>query len=491
MIPALLALAFAFLAVGMTLAVGTYLLWAGERIFPGTELFGIDLGGRTSTEVSAILSLYWEERRITLEAETGQWSVSPEILGIRFDPEATSQRAHSQGRSLDSLMQIIGDGGRVNLTPVWEFDAAAAEANLSAYTPHLSRAPVNASLRISNGQVEQTAAVDGRRFDLQATVAALAADPAKVFVEGRLPLVTAPVPAAVVDVSGLAQQATQLLDRSLTLHAYDPILDQTHSGQLTPDLWSSWLSLTLDSETSEFQWVLDQERAEQYLAGHLESIDPRFHLDYQTALPAIQEAISRGQGELELRIFHYPSQHQVQSGDTFSSIGRQYGIPYPWIQQANPGVGDSLSVGQWVTIPSPDNLLPLPIVENKRVIISISQQRMWAYESGALKWEWLVSTGIESSPTTPGIFQIQSHEPNAYAASWDLWMPYFMGIYQPVPTAAFMNGFHGFPTRDGSNLLWTGNLGGPVTYGCILLSNTNAALLYEWAEEGVIVEVQP
>jgi lipoprotein-anchoring transpeptidase ErfK/SrfK len=70
-------------------------------------------------------------------------------------------------------------------------------------------------------------------------------------------------------------------------------------------------------------------------------------------------------------------------------------------------------------------------------------------------------------------------------------MPNFMGIYRPVPTADFMNGFHGFPTRNGSTLLWTGDLGHQVTYGCVLLSSENASLLYDWAEEGVVVEVQP
>jgi lipoprotein-anchoring transpeptidase ErfK/SrfK len=30
-----------------------------------------------------------------------------------------------------------------------------------------------------------------------------------------------------------------------------------------------------------------------------------------------------------------------------------------------------------------------------------------------------------------------------------------------------------------------------VTYGCILLSNENAAQLYDWAEQGVIAEILP
>jgi lipoprotein-anchoring transpeptidase ErfK/SrfK len=65
-----------------------------------------------------------------------------------------------------------------------------------------------------------------------------------------------------------------------------------------------------------------------------------------------------------------------------------------------------------------------------------------------------------------------------------------MGIYQPAPNADFMNGFHGFPTRNGSQVLWTDSLGKPVTYGCILASTDNAALLYRWAEEGVVVEIR-
>jgi lipoprotein-anchoring transpeptidase ErfK/SrfK len=148
-------------------------------------------------------------------------------------------------------------------------------------------------------------------------------------------------------------------------------------------------------------------------------------------------------------------------------------------------------VGQVIEIPSPDVMLPLPVVENKRIVVSISRQRMWAYQDGGLVWEWTVSTGIASSPTAPGVFQVQSHDGTAYASSWDLWMPYFMGIYRPVPSSSFMNGFHGFPTRDGATLLWTGNLGYPVTFGCILLDTGNAALLYEWAEDGVVVEIQP
>jgi lipoprotein-anchoring transpeptidase ErfK/SrfK len=194
--------------------------------------------------------------------------------------------------------------------------------------------------------------------------------------------------------------------------------------------------------------------------------------------------------QADVRVYHHDTQHIVQPGETIISIAWDYGVPYPWIQQANPGV-DNLSVGQSITVPSADNFFDYPVVPNKRVVVSISQQRTQVYENGQLKWDWVASTGINSSPTWPGVYQIISHVPNAYAANWNLYMPNFMGVYRPIPGLDFTNGFHGFPTRGGSQLLWTNNLGTRVTYGCILLSSDNAQLLYHWAEEGVVVEILP
>jgi lipoprotein-anchoring transpeptidase ErfK/SrfK len=191
-----------------------------------------------------------------------------------------------------------------------------------------------------------------------------------------------------------------------------------------------------------------------------------------------------------VRVYHHDRQHVVQSGETIISIAWDYGVPYPYVQQANGGL-EAVSVGQTIIIPSEDNFLLFPVDPDKRIVVSITQQRAWVYENGALKWEWTVSTGINSSPTWPGLYQIIEHVDNAYAANWNLWMPYFMGVYRPIPGSDFTNGFHGFPTRGGSQLLWTNSLGTRVTYGCILLSNENAQALYTWAEEGVVVEIQP
>ena len=69
-------------------------------------------------------------------------------------------------------------------------------------------------------------------------------------------------------------------------------------------------------------------------------------------------------------------------------------------------------------------------------------------------------------------------------------MPWFLGVYRPVPDVDFMNGFHGFPSRAGSQILWINDLGHPITYGCILLSTENAKALYDWAQAGVVVDIK-
>jgi lipoprotein-anchoring transpeptidase ErfK/SrfK len=145
--------------------------------------------------------------------------------------------------------------------------------------------------------------------------------------------------------------------------------------------------------------------------------------------------------------------------------------------------------GQTLTIPSKDDLLPLPVVASKRIVISISEQRLWMQQDGGTIAKHIISTGIDRSPTQPGIFQVQSHDPNAYASVWDLHMPDFLGIYEAWP--GFMNGIHGLPTLSNGQRLWANILGRPASYGCIILDLKASQQLYDWAEDGVVVEIQP
>ncbi len=481
----------ALLTVGFITLAGAGLIYMSDLVLPGVQVMGVDVGRLTQAEAAAALQNNSSQQTLRLTYQDTFWLVSPAELGLTLDAAATAKSAHAYGRTPEAWLEFIQTGAMA-VEPSWVLDTVAAQAYLQNRAAELAVAPVNAGLLIENGQVRTTPPADGRSLDVAATVATLAQSSTTAAQIGEIPLVMQPVAPAITDVSGFVAQAETLLSTTITINATDPVRDEAVSWVVGPQVWGNWLTLAVDPNIpTQFNWTIDPDKADQFFADRNAALGENRYLDDELTLTAVTEAIKNQQENISLRIYHSPSQYVVQPGDTFAGIGRKVGIPYPWIQAANPGIGDALTVGQSITIPSPDALLPYPVIDGKRVVVSISQQRAWVYENGALKWEWPASTGIASSPTAPGVFQIQTHERNAYAANWDLWMPNFMGIYQPAPNVEFMNGFHGFPTRDGANLLWTNNLGTPVTYGCILLSNENAAQLYEWAEQGVIVEILP
>ena len=133
-------------------------------------------------------------------------------------------------------------------------------------------------------------------------------------------------------------------------------------------------------------------------------------------------------------IRHAPTSYRVSAGESLWSISLKLGMPMWRIMDANEGLTtDNLEAGMNLVIPSKNDLLVLPVIPNKRIVIDISSQHMTIYENGEVRNSYVVSTGISSSPTMAGIFQIQTHEINAYASNWDLYMPHFLGIYEALP----------------------------------------------------------
>jgi lipoprotein-anchoring transpeptidase ErfK/SrfK len=219
----------------------------------------------------------------------------------------------------------------------------------------------------------------------------------------------------------------------------------------------------------------------------MDSLDENQFLLQKTLAAEIEDTLHENE-EISIRVFHHPTTYLVQEGDTLLKLGWRMRMPYWMIMEANPETYSlGLQTGQTLTIPSLDDQLPLPVVRDKRIVMSISEQRLRTYEDGQLMDEYIISTGIDRSPTQPGVFQVQTHELNAYASVWDLYMPHFLGIYEAWPD--FMNGLHGLPTLSNGRRLWADILGRPASFGCIILDLDAAEALYEWADDGVVVEI--
>jgi len=131
---------------------------------------------------------------------------------------------------------------------------------------------------------------------------------------------------------------------------------------------------------------------------------------------------------------------------------------------------------------------PAPVVNTngKYILVDISEQHLYAYENNNLVFSFVASTGINNATRT-GTFAVQTKLDNAYGATWNIWMPNWLGIYY---SGSLENGIHALPILPNGATLWEGYLGRPVSYGCVVLGTGESKLLYDWAEMGTPVEIQ-
>lgn len=115
--------------------------------------------------------------------------------------------------------------------------------------------------------------------------------------------------------------------------------------------------------------------------------------------------------------------------------------------------------------------------DERWIDVDLSEQRLYAYEGETLVNSFLVSTGTWRYPTVIGTFRIYVKLRYADMSGPDYYLPnvpYVMYFYKGY-------GLHG--------TYWHNNFGTPMSHGCVNLSVSDAAWLYNWASVGTTVRV--
>lgn len=123
---------------------------------------------------------------------------------------------------------------------------------------------------------------------------------------------------------------------------------------------------------------------------------------------------------------------------------------------------------------------------SKRIVVDVSEEKLYAYDGDRLFMEEPISTGLEFTPTPRGTFTVfkmtpsrfmQGPIPGVSSQAYDLpgvpWNLYF------TQSGAVIHGAY-----------WHDHFGTPWSHGCVNLSPKNAKKLYDWAEIGMKVIVQ-
>lgn len=493
----------ALLALPPVTVLGAYAYFqVTGRIVPGVRVGEARLGGLAPYDAAVRLNQVWNlERRIgvgvLIDGQARTWALPPSQLGLSLDYLRSAQNASAVAHGQDFLTevdQMVASAWRGwQVSPVIQFDPEAARAGLQALSDQVGRAPVDAALRLEGGELVAVPGTPGSAIDIDAGLHKLAADPHEVMTGGYLTLTMKPVEPRITDVSAAMQTARAMLESQLVIRAYDPLTEERFEWQVDRETVATWLQFESTAQGDAPSKGLDVGVDREVVAGYLRALSDDLGSERAIDVEAYREPLIQAlrQGDvLTVDVDYRPTSYIVQPGDSLLEISWEVGLPYWKILEANPGLDqDRLLVGQELVIPAKTEMLPLPVVPGKRVVISISRQRLWVYQDGEQIREHVISTGIDRSPTQPGIFQIQTHDRNAYASVWDLNMPHFLGIYEAWP--GFMNGIHGLPTLSDGRRLWAGVLGRPVSYGCIVMELDAAEWLYEWGENGVVVEIEP
>jgi LysM repeat protein len=471
--------ATAILLIGLPLLQGT--------IYPNVWSLGTHLGGLTIDQAMQKLTILWENSvEIRLHDGVREWTARPSELGLTLNAAETAARARNAGLS--------GVPFGIGVVPVVTVNQSTARAFLETVAIGLDSVPQNAGFEWRDDQLFGIPGNSGRRMNVDATLASLVDFPALVSEERSLELIVDSIEPDVLDATPFLEQAYALVSRGIEFRAYDPIHDETIFWTTMPADLASWL------ETRSGGLTLKDGALTSFIAAQNVSLETGVaarYIDRDEAVHETRASIEALSSTVPLRVRHRPSTYTVVAGDSGYRIARKIGVPYYLLEQANTDRDLSvLSPGDTVNAPSPDAMVPLEPVSSKRIVVDLERQFLAAYENGEVRFSWPIASGIEEAPTSSGIFQVLSHVDVAYGSSYSLcnetgcgqWeLNWFMGIYEVVP--GLMNGFHGAVLLPNGRLLGDGNVGSPATLGCVMSRDEDARALYEWADEGTVVEI--
>ena len=187
--------------------------------------------------------------------------------------------------------------------------------------------------------------------------------------------------------------------------------------------------------------------------------------------------------------FYY---YTVQPGETISELAQAFNTSRLAILEYN-GLPDEQTIyaGLEIRIPYGPPILPQrrpPVpASGTSFLVSLSRQKCWLFAGDRVAQAWNCSTGYGEWITRVGTFAVQSKIEMAESSAYQLDMPYWLGIYN---VGKYENGIHGLPIEwSTGERIWESLVGEPATFGCAMLDDRDAVVLFETAYIGMPIHI--
>jgi vancomycin resistance protein YoaR len=278
-----------------------------NRIYPGVQIAGINVGGLSLDEAATALKeglTPYPGSPVVMQYGDRRWALSPSDLGIAVDGIASAAQAYAVGRhgattaatsprsDWKAYLQAQWQGLRTDLLSQWQAlrDGQALDPVLTSddgqISYHLLRiarevdlAPQEGSLTVSGLDVITTDGKPGRQVDMEVSRAALLAA-ARAGRGGTVALAVAERLPVVTSVDDAANRARALLSQPLTLVAQGTGAAQRFAvDQATLRQWLQLTPISRPDGTMELRVEVDQD----LVAAHLKQIAAQIDRPLQNA----------------------------------------------------------------------------------------------------------------------------------------------------------------------------------------------------------------
>ncbi|WP_406246211.1 L,D-transpeptidase family protein [Microbacterium sp. M] len=416
-------------------------------IAPGTSVAGVQVGGLTPGMAAETISNRLAETEITLTGMGDDAVVTGADLGASVDAEALAEQAFAE-----HPLWNVTQWGAETIPATITLDGQTAESALRAASPASFTDATDATVVFdsASGTYVVTPAEPGTGISVDALSTAFV----EAIGEGRSDLeFTGDPTEALPDISTEAAQTTAT-ELNTMLAGIGFYIGEERTVPVDPAVAATWLSV--ENVDGELVVAADPAAIQTTVDGLAAAVD---------RAPVNATNITDSSGNV-LR--------EVTAGQTGRALGDTSAVADDFAAQLADGNANfALAVTE-----TPFETTGIV----RRAEVDLGSQRANFYENDKLVNSWAISSGKPGHETETGNFKIRAHvriqdmvgnngDGSKYRTEDVPWVTYFNGD----------QAFHG--------AYWHNNFGNVMSHGCVNMPVSAAQWVYEWAPDGLEVNV--